>query len=73
MTYTSNEDVSKFLESYDLQAKAIKKEALQMCWYMRGGLNYDQAMMLSNQERALIAAIIESNLETTNKTKLPFF
>lgn len=44
-----------------------------MCWYMRGGLNYDDAMMLSQTERSIIADIIKSNLETTKETKLPFF
>ena len=44
-----------------------------MCWYMRGGLTYDEAIMLSYEERSLINQIIEENLETTEKTKLPFF
>ncbi len=44
-----------------------------MCWYMRGGISYDDAMMLSQSERAIIADIIKSNLETTKETRLPFF
>lgn len=44
-----------------------------MCWYMRGGLSYDDAMMLSQSERMIIADIIKSNLETTKETRLPFF
>ena len=44
-----------------------------MSWYMRGGLSYDDAMSLSNVERDLISKIIKDNLETTQKSKMPFF
>lgn len=40
---------------------------------MRGGITYDQIMNLSVRERDLIGKIIEDNLETTNKTRMPFF
>lgn len=55
------------------EAKEIRSEALKMCWYMRGGLTYEQAMNLSHSERELIGDIIKHNLETTKKTQLPFF
>lgn len=57
----------------DKQVKALKAELLRMCWYMRGGISYDDAMLLSNQEREVISKIIKENIETTEKTKLPFF
>lgn len=44
-----------------------------MCWYMRGGLSYDDSMMLSQTERELIGQMIKDNLETTKKSKMPFF
>jgi hypothetical protein len=40
---------------------------------MRGGLSYDDAMILSIQDRELIKKIIDDNMETTKKTGLPFF
>ena len=40
---------------------------------MRGGLTYDEAMFLGQTERQLIDKIIKDNLETTKKSKLPFF
>jgi hypothetical protein len=61
------------IESYDKESRAIKKEALQMSWYMRGGLTYDDAMALSTTERELISEIIKKNMETTEKSGLPFF
>jgi hypothetical protein len=51
----------------------IRDEALKMCWYMRGGLTYVEAMNLSHSERELIGQLIKENLETTKKSGLPFF
>lgn len=51
----------------------IRREALQLSWYMRGGITYDQAMQLSVSERTLISELIKENLETTKKSGLPFF
>lgn len=55
------------------EAKDIREEALKMCWYMRGGLTYEEAMNLSHQERNSVGALIKENLETTKKSGLPFF
>jgi hypothetical protein len=51
----------------------IRREAIQLSWYMRGGLTYDQALQLSVSERTLISELIKENLETTKKSGLPFF
>ena len=56
----------------DQEARAIKKDALKICWYMRG-LSYSEAMNLSWEERDIVGEIIKENLETTKKTNLPFF
>ena len=40
---------------------------------MRGGITYDDAMLLSHNERKLIGKLIDKNLETTKKTGMPFF
>lgn len=40
---------------------------------MRGGVTYDEAMMLDDSERKSINNIIKENLETTKKSGLPFF
>jgi hypothetical protein len=40
---------------------------------MRGGLSYDDSMMLGQLERELINILIKDNLETTKKSKMPFF
>lgn len=68
-----NNAIVELIESYDKESRAIKEEALKMTWYMRGGLTYNEAMLLSSQERDIIAKIIKSNMETTKESGLPFF
>jgi hypothetical protein len=55
------------------ESNSIRQEALQLAWYMRGGLTYDQALQLSVGERRIINEIVKGNLETTKKSGLPFF
>jgi len=69
----SNEDIVALLESYDKESKAYRDEALRMCWYMRGGLSYEDVMMLSQQEKEIINKIVNDNMETTKKSGMPFF
>ena len=40
---------------------------------MRGGLTYEIALELGSTERNIINQIIKDNLETTKKSKMPFF
>ena len=69
----SNDDIVNLVEGYEKESKAFKEEALRLCWYMRGGLTYDDAMMLSQDERDLVGKIIKDNMEVTKKSGLPFF
>jgi len=67
------EEIVELLDSYEKDSKALKKTILKMCWYMRGGLTYDEAMIMGYQDREIVNQIIEENLETTKETRLPFF
>jgi hypothetical protein len=51
----------------------IRKNVIQLTWYMRGGVTYSDAMNMTNEEIKAINEIIDGNMETTKKTKLPFF
>jgi hypothetical protein len=55
------------------ECREIKKQALSFSWYMRGGTTYVDILNMSHEERKMIGEIIESNMETTKNTKLPFF
>ena len=70
---STNEEIVELLENYDRESKALRKDLLTLCWYMRGSISYDDAMMLSYDDRQVIAKIISDNLETTKESGLPFF
>ena len=57
----------------DNATKAIKLDLFKICWYMRGGVTYDEANTMSPQEREIIGKLVKENMETTKKTGQPFF
>jgi len=69
----TNEEIISWLDRMDRESRALKEDLLTLCWYMRGGITYDDAMLLSHNERKLIGKLIDKNLETTKKTGMPFF
>lgn len=57
----------------DQEAAAIKENCIKLSWYMRGGITYDQTLMLSPDERRMISELAKENIETTKKSGLPWF
>ena len=69
----NSEKVNLMVEQMEKECNDIRQEAIRMTWYMRGGINYEQALQLSMSERKIISALIKENLDTTKKSGLPFF
>jgi len=69
----NSEEIEGLVEGMEKETKSIRNDSLKMAWYMRGGLSYTEAMHLSMEERSIINDIIKENLETTKKSRLPFF
>lgn len=65
-------EIREYVKKLEREERDIKKDLLKICWYMRG-MSYQEALMLSYDERMIVGEIIKENLETTKKTKLPFF
>ena len=42
-------------------------------WHMRGSLSYDDAYMLSPDDKEVISKLATENLETASKTGQPYF
>ena len=57
----------------DSDVKNLKHELLKICWYMRGGVTYQEALNMSLDERKIVGNIVKDNLETTKKTGRDFF
>lgn len=55
------------------EANGIRKEAAKLMWFSRGGLQYTDALNLSNSERKIFGELINENMDTTKKSGLPFF
>lgn len=69
----SNEEIIAWLDSLEKESKALQKEIMQLCWYMRGSVSYTEAMEMSPSERETIVKLIKDNLETAKKSGMPFF
>jgi len=67
------EEVKKLLDTYEKDVEGIKKGCLQLAWYMRGSVTYEDVLNMSVTEREAIDKIIESNLKVTKDSGLPFF
>lgn len=63
-----NDQIEKYLDGMSKEARAIREEALRFTWWMRGGLSYEEAMMLSPTDKEIIGSIIKDNIDTTKKT-----
>jgi hypothetical protein len=61
------------INDFDRDSKALKKNIFKLCWFMRGGLSFSEAMEIGAQDRDLINSVIEENINTTKETGLPFF
>ncbi len=66
-------DMISFFKDLENECKNLKNELLKICWYMRGGVTYQESLALSFDDRQIIGALIKENLETTKKTGQPFF
>ncbi len=67
------EGVQKLLDEMEKDCTEIKKSALSLAWYMRGGVSYEDVLNMSVDERIHINELIENNLDVTKKSQLPFF
>lgn len=73
LLHLDHEGVKKLIDNMEEECASIKKNALSMSWYMRGGVTYEDILNMSTTERDEIRNIIDSNLEVTKKSQIPFF
>ena len=66
-------DILKYLKDFDSQGKNLKLELMKICWFMRGGMSWQESLNLSPDERTIAAQLVKENMDTAKKTGQPFF
>ena len=66
-------DIVKYLKDFESESKNLKLELFKCCWFLRGGVTWQEALNLSPEERTIISQLVKENMETTKKTGQPFF
>ena len=66
-------EIVNHLKSFDNQTKNLKMEIMKICWFMRGGMSWQEALNLSPAERGIAAQLVKENMDTAKKTGQPFF
>jgi hypothetical protein len=66
-------EIVTYLKDFDNQAKNLKLELMKICWFMRGGMSWNEALNLSPDERTIASQLVKENMDTAKKTGQPFF
>ncbi len=66
-------EIVSHLKGFDNQTKNLKLEIMKICWFMRGGMSWQEALNLSPDERSIAAQLVKENMDTAKKTGQPFF
>ena len=66
-------EIVAHLKDFDNQSKNLKLELMKICWFMRGGMSWNEALNLSPDERSIASQLVKENMETAKKTGQPFF
>jgi len=63
----------KYIKDLESDTKNLKMELMKICWYMRGGMTWQESLNLSPDERQIAGQLVKENLDTAKKTGQPFF
>ena len=66
-------EIVAYLKDFDSQVKNLKLEIMKICWFLRGGMSWNEALVLSPEERTIVSQLVKENMETTKKSGQPFF
>lgn len=69
----SNDQIVEELRRLDKNCDAIKDELIRLTWWMRGGISYNDAMLLSPKDKEIIVALVKENMEASKKSGTPIF
>ena len=70
LLYGEASSVEDIIKEYRIETKAIMKDVAEICWFMRGGITWDQGMNLTHKQRKVIKEVINDNIERVKQTGL---
>ena len=47
-------EIVAYLKDFDSQIKNLKLELMKVCWFLRGGMSWNEALVLSPGEREIV-------------------
>jgi hypothetical protein len=69
----SVDEIQALVKDFEKDQIALKKECINLSWFMRGGLSLSEAYTMSFEEREIVGEMVKEHLETTKKSGLPYF
>jgi hypothetical protein len=63
--------IGGILAEYRKETRAIIDQINEICWYMRGSISREEALILSPEERKSIVKLTDDNIKRVNDTRLP--
>lgn len=61
------------IDRLNLEAKALIQSAIEICYFMRGGISYEEVLNRSALERDMMTEFINKRLEAASKMPFPVF
>lgn len=66
-------DIQRMVGQMNRESKSLLDSALQLTYFMRGAISYNEIMNMSRVERDAIAEFIEGRLEVERKRSNPVY
>jgi hypothetical protein len=65
----NGDQITKLLESMESNRKTVESDIATLTFYMQGGLNYNDAWMLTIEQRQIMSKVIEKHHEAMSPDK----
>lgn len=65
------EEIQFLLKEMATDRRAIRREVADICWYMRGGITWEESWQLCQDDKIEIHKVIKYNIERTEKSRMP--
>jgi hypothetical protein len=59
-------DLEKLIESMSAESKAVKMQVAEICYYMNGGVEYNNAWGMSFEDREMMISLINKRRKEMN-------